>query len=143
MPTIEERLAAYRDVLDESVAASTGGALDIEPRKAANRRGLLAVAEQRDQHVERSAPFGRRPQLRDERLCDGDAEGQRDDRSTGGADHQRHARTGRPGQTGRRGADGKAGPMTRAAIRAYQQSAGMPADGFPSHALLKQLKSGS
>ncbi|MCB1477779.1 MAG: lytic murein transglycosylase [Rhodobiaceae bacterium] len=41
------------------------------------------------------------------------------------------------------GADGKAGPMTRAAIRAYQQSAGMPADGFPSHALLKQLKSGS
>ena len=38
------------------------------------------------------------------------------------------------------GADGKAGPMTRAAIRAYQQSAGMPADGFPSHALLKLLK---
>ena len=39
--------------------------------------------------------------------------------------------------------DGKAGPQTRAAIRAYQQAAGVTADGFPSHALLKQLKNGS
>lgn len=44
MPTIEERLTAYRDVLDESVAEPTDSALDIEPRSAGNRRGLLAVA---------------------------------------------------------------------------------------------------
>jgi hypothetical protein len=44
VPTIEERLAAYRDVLDESVVEAPGGVLDTEPRSAGNRRGLLAVA---------------------------------------------------------------------------------------------------
>jgi membrane-bound lytic murein transglycosylase B len=36
--------------------------------------------------------------------------------------------------------DGKVGPMTRAAIRAYQQQAGLPADAYPSLALLQRLR---
>ncbi len=40
------------------------------------------------------------------------------------------------------GADGKAGPKTRAAIRAYQQSVGLEADGFPSQGLLRRLRTG-
>ncbi len=36
--------------------------------------------------------------------------------------------------------DGKLGPLTRAAVRAYQQSQGLPADGFPTLALLRRLQ---
>jgi lytic murein transglycosylase len=36
--------------------------------------------------------------------------------------------------------DGVAGPATRAAVRAYQRSAGLPADGFPSADLLQRLR---
>jgi lytic murein transglycosylase len=36
--------------------------------------------------------------------------------------------------------DGIAGPATRAAVRAYQQSAGLPADGFPSSEVLQRLR---
>ena len=39
-----------------------------------------------------------------------------------------------------RGVDGKIGPNSRAAIRAYQQSRGLPADGYPSIALLNRLR---
>ncbi|MFN0264684.1 lytic murein transglycosylase [Tepidamorphus sp. 3E244] len=38
--------------------------------------------------------------------------------------------------------DGKAGPSTRAAVRAYQKARGIVADGYPSHAILKQLRTG-
>ncbi|MCB1390250.1 MAG: peptidoglycan-binding protein, partial [Rhodobacteraceae bacterium] len=38
------------------------------------------------------------------------------------------------------GSDGKAGPKTRAAIRAFQSAAGIPADGFPSQALLQMVR---
>jgi len=38
------------------------------------------------------------------------------------------------------GVDGKVGPATRRAIRAYQQAAGMPADGFASLSLLQRLR---
>ena len=38
-----------------------------------------------------------------------------------------------------KGTDGLIGPDTRAAIRAYQQALGLPADGFPSKALLLHL----
>jgi peptidoglycan hydrolase-like protein with peptidoglycan-binding domain len=37
-------------------------------------------------------------------------------------------------------ADGQAGPATRAAIRNYQQVAGLPVDGQPSAALLAHLR---
>ncbi len=40
--------------------------------------------------------------------------------------------TGRP--------DGKVGPKTRAAIRAYQKSVGLPSDGYPSKGLIKHLR---
>lgn len=36
--------------------------------------------------------------------------------------------------------DGKVGPKTRAAVRAYQTSQGLPADGFPTLALLRRLQ---
>ncbi len=36
--------------------------------------------------------------------------------------------------------DGVPGPGTRAAVRAYQASAGLPADGYPSPALLEHLR---
>ena len=38
--------------------------------------------------------------------------------------------------------DGKLGAKTRAAIRAYQSSAGMPADGYPTAPLLERLRTG-
>ena len=38
------------------------------------------------------------------------------------------------------GMDGKVGPATRRAIRAYQQAAGLPADGFASISLLERLR---
>ncbi|MCB1332459.1 MAG: lytic murein transglycosylase [Roseivivax sp.] len=38
------------------------------------------------------------------------------------------------------GIDGRVGPMTAAAIRAFQKTAGMAPDGFPSLALLKKLR---
>ncbi len=37
-------------------------------------------------------------------------------------------------------ADGAMGPSTRAGIRAYQRSAGLPADGFPTTELLQRLQ---
>lgn len=37
-------------------------------------------------------------------------------------------------------ADGVAGPATRAALRRYQRSAGLPADGFPTLELLQRLQ---
>ena len=36
--------------------------------------------------------------------------------------------------------DGLVGPATRAAVRAYQRSVGLPADGFPSTAILQRLR---
>ena len=36
--------------------------------------------------------------------------------------------------------DGKIGPKTKAAVRAYQKSQGLPADGFPTLALLMRLQ---
>ncbi len=36
--------------------------------------------------------------------------------------------------------DGKVGPKTRAAVRAYQGSQGLPADGYPSPELLRRLQ---
>ncbi len=36
--------------------------------------------------------------------------------------------------------DGKVGPKTRAAVRAYQSSQGLPADGYPTLALLRRLQ---
>ncbi|MGE0232124.1 MAG: lytic murein transglycosylase [Flavobacteriaceae bacterium] len=39
-------------------------------------------------------------------------------------------------------ADGKAGPQTMTAVRAYQQRAGLPADGFPSYTVLESLRAG-
>lgn len=44
MPTIEERLAAYRDVLDASVAASPRDDVEVERRRPPSRRGLLTMA---------------------------------------------------------------------------------------------------
>ncbi|MEO1264178.1 MAG: lytic murein transglycosylase [Pseudomonadota bacterium] len=41
------------------------------------------------------------------------------------------------------GIDGILGPKSRSAIRACQQSAGLPADGFPTRALLQHLTQGS
>ena len=38
------------------------------------------------------------------------------------------------------GVDGKVGPATRRAIRAYQQAAGLPVDGFASLSLLQRLR---
>ncbi|MEM9786561.1 MAG: lytic murein transglycosylase, partial [Pseudomonadota bacterium] len=38
------------------------------------------------------------------------------------------------------GVDGRIGPNTRAAIRAYQRSVGLPPDGHPSMALLQRLR---
>ena len=38
--------------------------------------------------------------------------------------------------------DGKLGTKTRAAIRAYQSAAGMPADGYPTAPLLERLRTG-
>ena len=38
------------------------------------------------------------------------------------------------------GVDGRIGPNTRAAIRAYQRSVGLPPDGHPSMALLERLR---
>lgn len=38
------------------------------------------------------------------------------------------------------GVDGQIGPNSQAAIRAYQRSVGVPADGFPSVALLERLR---
>jgi len=35
--------------------------------------------------------------------------------------------------------DGLAGPATRAALRAWQRSVGLPADGFPTAQLLQEL----
>jgi membrane-bound lytic murein transglycosylase B len=37
-------------------------------------------------------------------------------------------------------ADGVVGPRTREAIRAFQQQSRLPADGFPTFALLEQLR---
>ena len=39
--------------------------------------------------------------------------------------------------------DGRYGDRTRAAIRAYQLGAGLPADGYPTPALLQRLRSGA
>lgn len=39
-----------------------------------------------------------------------------------------------------RGVDGRIGPNSRAAIRAYQRSVGLPADGHPSLGLLQRLR---
>lgn len=39
------------------------------------------------------------------------------------------------------GIDGRAGPMTRGAIRAFQKSNNLPADGHPSFGLLERLRS--
>jgi len=39
-----------------------------------------------------------------------------------------------------KGVDGRIGPNSRAAIRAYQRSVGLPADGHPSLALLQRLR---
>ncbi|RFQ29913.1 peptidoglycan-binding protein, partial [Pseudomonas sp. ATCC 13867] len=39
-------------------------------------------------------------------------------------------------------ADGIIGANTRKAIRAYQQSQGLPADGYPTPVLLGRLRSG-
>ena len=36
--------------------------------------------------------------------------------------------------------DGKFGPKTRSAIRDYQRSVGLPADGYPDAALLERLR---
>ena len=36
--------------------------------------------------------------------------------------------------------DGKVGPDTRKAIRAFQKSAGKPADGYANHALLEAVR---
>ncbi len=36
--------------------------------------------------------------------------------------------------------DGVVGPMTRAALRRFQQEIGVPADGFPTAALLERLR---
>ncbi len=36
--------------------------------------------------------------------------------------------------------DGKVGPMTKAAVRAYQRSQGLPADGYPTLSLLGRLQ---
>ncbi|MDP5359197.1 MAG: peptidoglycan-binding protein, partial [Paracoccaceae bacterium] len=38
------------------------------------------------------------------------------------------------------GVDGRIGPNTRAAIRAYQRSVGLPPDGHPSYMLLQRLR---
>ncbi len=38
------------------------------------------------------------------------------------------------------GADGMIGPMTRKAVRAYQKSIGLPADGYPSIDLINKLR---
>jgi membrane-bound lytic murein transglycosylase B len=38
------------------------------------------------------------------------------------------------------GVDGRVGPMTQAAIRAYQRSVGVTPDGFPSLNLLNRLR---
>ena len=37
-------------------------------------------------------------------------------------------------------ADGRFGDKTRRAVRAYQLSAGLPADGYPTGALLNRLR---
>lgn len=40
------------------------------------------------------------------------------------------------------GIDGKVGPRTRSAVRAFQRSAGLVADGYPSRSLLERLRAG-
>jgi len=40
------------------------------------------------------------------------------------------------------GIDGRIGPMTKAAIRAYQSRAGLPPDGFAGYSLLERLRRG-
>jgi peptidoglycan hydrolase-like protein with peptidoglycan-binding domain len=39
------------------------------------------------------------------------------------------------------GVDGRIGPRTRAALRLYQRSIGVPPDGFPTAGLLARLRS--
>lgn len=78
-----------------------------------------------------------------DRLAGGDpirAQWPRNDRALTGAENRelQERLTAAGFDTG--GADGKIGPRTMAAIRAFQRSAGLPPDGYPSLDVLKRLR---